>query len=79
MTWQDTTAATQDFLARTDLSSLQDQATWRRLATLVRVLPDGDIFPVRAGYSGEAQRTIGANYLTVAISSRPGLSQSPKS
>uniref|UniRef100_UPI0025F68A83 hypothetical protein n=1 Tax=Novosphingobium sp. TaxID=1874826 RepID=UPI0025F68A83 len=64
MTWQDTTSETRDFLARTDLASLQSQATWRQLATLVRVQPDGDIFPVRAAYSGEAQRTIGLNYLT---------------
>ena len=63
MTWRDATAETRDFLAKTDLDALQSQATWRQLATLVRVLPDADIFPVRAAYSGEAQSTIGANYL----------------
>ena len=64
MTWQDATADTRDILARTDLAALQSHATWQQLATLVRVLPDADIFPVRAAYSGEAQSTIGANYLS---------------
>jgi hypothetical protein len=64
MTWCDATAETLDFLKRTDLASLQLQATWQKLTTLVRVLPKDDIFPVRAAYSDEAQSTIGANYLT---------------
>ena len=64
MTWQDATVETRDSLASADLDALRSQATWQRLATLVRVLPDADIFPVRAAYSGEAQSTIGANYLS---------------
>lgn len=64
MAWRDATAETRDFLAKTDLDALQSQATWRQLATLVRVQPNADIFPVRAAYSGEAQSTIGANYLS---------------
>ena len=64
MTWQDTTDATRALLETVDLDELQSQPTWQRLATLVRVLPDGDIFPVRAAYAGEAQSTIGANHLS---------------
>ncbi|CAM3066403.1 DNA-directed DNA polymerase [Sphingomonas antarctica] len=64
MTWRDATAETQTFLKTVDLAALQSQATWRQLTTLVRVIPDGDIFPVRAAYNGDVQATIGANYLS---------------
>lgn len=64
MSWQDTTEETSRFLSTVDLAALSAQPAWRQLATLVRVVPDDDIFPVRAAYSGEAQSTIGANYLT---------------
>ena len=64
MTWRDSTAETRDFLETVDLEMLQSQSTWARLASLVRVLPNGDIFPVRAAYADEAQSTIGANYLS---------------
>lgn len=67
MTWRDSTAETQAFLETVDLEVLQSQAMWGRLATLVRVMPDADIFPVRAAYSEEAQSTIGANYLTSTV------------
>jgi hypothetical protein len=64
MNWRDATADTRNFLASADLAALQSAGSWQKLATLVCVQPDADIFPVRAAYSGEAQRTIGANYLT---------------
>ncbi len=64
MTWRDATEETRTLLDRIDLVALQSQATWAGMAVLVRVAPDADIFPVRAAYSGEAQATIGANYLT---------------
>src|SRR5579862_7797834 len=64
MTWRDATAETRAFVDRADLDALQLASTWTQLATLVRVLPDADIFPVRAAYCGEAQSTIGANYLS---------------
>ena len=41
------TTETQTFLDGVGLTDLQDAATWRRLTTLVQVLPDADIFPVR--------------------------------
>jgi len=64
LTWCDATAETRAFLETVGLDALQSPATWPRLTTLVRVLPDGDIFPVRTAYEGEAQSTIGANYLS---------------
>ena len=64
MSWRDTTDETRAFLDRINLGALQSRATWNELTTLVRVLPDADIFPVRAGYANEAATTIGANYLT---------------
>lgn len=64
MTWRDATAETAALLQTVDIEALKSQAIWGGLATLVRVLPDGDIFPVRAAYSAEPQTTIGANYLS---------------
>jgi hypothetical protein len=64
MRWKDTTEATREFLDKVDLKKLRSRRIWRSLTTLVRVIPDADIFPVRANYSGEGQSTIGANYLT---------------
>lgn len=64
MTWRNSTSETRDFLETIDLETLQSQSTWARLTSLVRILPDGDIFPVRAAYADEAQSTIGANYLS---------------
>jgi hypothetical protein len=67
MAWRDSTDETRDFLEAVDIKSLKSQSTWARLATLVRVRPDADIFPVRAEYAGEGQSTIGANYLTSTV------------
>lgn len=64
LTWRDATAETRTFLETVDLDALQSPAIWPHLITLVSVLPDGDIFPVRAAYGGDAQSTIGANYLS---------------
>lgn len=61
---RDATAEARQLLASVDLHQLQSPSFWRQLATLVRVAPGADIFPVRASYSGEAQSTIGANYLS---------------
>jgi len=66
VTWRDATDEISAFLADIDLGALQAPETWRHLATLVRVAPEGDIFPVRARYDGNGPATIGANYLTSA-------------
>lgn len=64
MSWRDATMETAVLLETVDLEALRSQAIWSGLATLVRVLPDADVFPVRAAYSEEPQTTIGANYLS---------------
>lgn len=64
MNWQDSTEATCELLDTLTIEDLQDQGTWGGLTTLVQVTPDEDIFPARAKYGGDAQYTIGANYLT---------------
>ncbi|MHA6316523.1 hypothetical protein ACXYN8_02540 [Altererythrobacter sp. CAU 1778] len=58
------TQKTRAFLANVTLADLQSPELWPQLATLVRVRPDGDIFPVRAVYEADAMATIGANYLS---------------
>jgi hypothetical protein len=60
--WQDSTEETRRFLNSVSLVDLRQSETWKRLTTLVKVIPDDDIFPVRAKYDG-AQATIGSNYL----------------
>ena len=67
MDWRESTDETRALLARVTLRDLQNQATWRNLATLVQVLPEDDILPVRAQYSGEAQYTIGLNRVSSDI------------
>lgn len=52
------------FLERVTVDELQEPKTWPELQALVRVRPDGDVFPVRAEYGDENQYTIGTNYLT---------------
>lgn len=64
MTWHDATEKTRTFLANVNLAALQLPHTWRELTTLVRVQPEGDIFPVRAAYQKESQSTIGLNFLS---------------
>lgn len=65
---EDATADTQAFLDSVTIKDLNRQETWRQLRVLVQVLPDADIFPVRARYSDEPIANIGLNYLT---STRP--------
>jgi hypothetical protein len=57
MRWKDTTEATGAFLDKANLEKLRTRNTRKKLTTLVRVIPDADIFPVRADYSGERQST----------------------
>lgn len=64
MQWADSTEATRQFIDTATIDDLQQQDTWRKLTTLVQVLPEDDIFPVRAKYGGDAQYTIGTNYVT---------------
>lgn len=58
------TQKTRALLAKVTLEDVQSPELWPQLAALVRVKPDGDIFPVRATYEADAMATIGANYLS---------------
>ena len=62
--WRDSTDENRRLLDSIDLPWLQSKAAWQELTTLVRVRAAGEVFPVRASYSGEAQTTIGANHLS---------------
>ena len=53
MTHEDATADTQAFLDRVTVADLKRSETWRELRVLVQVVPDADIFPVRARYGSE--------------------------
>src|SRR6185312_9350668 len=61
---RDATAEARDLLAAVSAADLQDRAFWPKLAMLVRIKPDDDLVPVRAGYCAEKSATIGLNYLT---------------
>jgi hypothetical protein len=72
VTEEDATVEMQTFLDDVQLNELQDPATWKRLTTLVQVLPEADIFPVRTRYAPRLKEqtksadmpTIGVNYLS---------------
>lgn len=59
----DSTKETRKLLAEISLENLQCPINWKRLATLVQVDPQDDIFPIRADYSKNGQDTIGLNHL----------------
>lgn len=60
----DATDEATKLLESVTLEMLQSKAIWKRLAILVRVKPDSEIFPVRTEYGDAKQATIGLNYLT---------------
>jgi hypothetical protein len=63
MEWRDSTAEIQALVNSISLAELQRLEFWPQLTTLVRVVPRGNILPIRAKYDGKSQ-TIGLNYLT---------------
>jgi len=63
MSWRDNTSQISAFLKTVTLTDLQSPNIWQHLTTLVQVLPNDDILPVRAKYTHEAQATIGLNFL----------------
>lgn len=64
MQWRDGTTEVTRILKTWTLRELQEKANWPKLVALVQVMPDADIFPVRAEYNDGADGTIGANYLS---------------
>ena len=67
MTWRDNTADVVALLERISLDDLQCPDSWQNLKTIVQVLPDDDVFPIRAKYVDEAQATIGLNHVQSTI------------
>jgi hypothetical protein len=63
MTVHETTRKTQRFLEKITLKDLQKPKNWKKLLTLVRLKPQGDVLPARAEYDGRTH-TIGLNHLT---------------
>lgn len=63
MSFEQKTDWAKAFLESVTVYTMQQPENWHKLTALVRVLPDGDMFPVRAKYDG-ANRSIGLNLLT---------------
>ena len=64
MTWRVNTREVRKFLKGVKLDDIRNPELWPKLATLVQIIPNGDILPVRAPYGGDNQQTIGLNGLT---------------
>jgi hypothetical protein len=58
------TEGVKQFVSRCTPDKLHSKTAWQKLAAIVQVLPQHDLFPVRARYGGDDQATIGLNYLT---------------
>ena len=59
-----TTQQTQKFLDGITLQDISKKETWKNLATICKVVPDGHmIVPVRSGYGSKKAQNIGVNYL----------------
>ena len=63
VTFDDCTTEVQEMLGRLDLKQAFNREFWKELSFFALVLPQDDIFPVRAIYNGRTQN-IGLNYLT---------------
>ena len=57
--WRNSTKEVSRFLQRVSLDDLQNPKMWAKLTTIVQVMPDDDIFPVRAKYADERQQRLG--------------------
>lgn len=58
----DDTAGVRDFLDRVTLDDLHNPETWPLLTAMVQVVPNADIFPVRADYDGTGSFRLAVNY-----------------
>ncbi len=67
VTWRGAKQEATAFLKEVSLEDMQQQETWQNITTLVRVMPDAGIFPVRAKYGvqQDTSYTIGQNYLSL--------------
>jgi hypothetical protein len=60
---KDTTAEVAGFLASVKIDDLQPQEVWRSLTTIVEVIPDDEVYPLRSDYGVDPQYTIGLNHI----------------
>jgi hypothetical protein len=63
MAWTDATGDVEAFLQHVTIDDLQDPKIWRQLTTLVQMVPDEGVFPVRTEYE-PGSYTIGLNGLS---------------
>ena len=60
----DATQQTQKFLDGITLQDISKKETWKNLATICKIAPDGSmIVPIRSGYGSKKTQNIGINYL----------------
>ena len=62
--WSESTDEIQSLLDNIHYNDLKNRDAWAKLAVLVQVQPDDDIFPVRAKYNDSSSYTIALNRLT---------------
>ena len=62
--WSESTDEIQSLLDNIHYDDLKNREIWTKLAVLVQVQPDDDIFPVRAKYNDSSAYTIALNRLT---------------
>lgn len=63
VTFETTTEETQQLLNSIALEDIAKKETWSRLATICKIIPDGDVLPVRSKYDSKNTYNIGINYL----------------
>lgn len=61
--FRENTKEIRELINSVTLADIQKKEFWPKLRTLVQILPDDDILPVRAPYGADTQLTIGLNYL----------------
>ena len=60
----DTTEQTQKLLDEITLQDISKKETWKSIATICKIVPDGKVIvPVRSGYGSKKTQNIGVNYL----------------
>jgi hypothetical protein len=63
ISYQNNTKEIRRLINEINLADMQKKSFWPKLTTLVQIMPDDHVLPVRAPYGGETQLTIGFNHL----------------
>jgi len=63
----DNTRKTKELLQKVQLSDVLQTGFWRRLSTIVQILPNGDLLPTRSNYAANGNPSIGLNYLRTTV------------